>query len=238
MIYDLLLILIVAVFAFVGYRRKASGTLLGLCVFFASLVLSIWLSKVISPWIYDNFLSEWIYESVSAKLSAVAENTAEEAAQSVLDIIPRFLFGFFGYFSFDADTLKSEFLKNAGEGISALSQYAADLLRSPVTGIVNLILCVLLFTVFIILLKLLSKLILKAFELPVIAAADAWLGCALGLVEGLLTVILVSSVVMVCLPLVGDNFPFLTDTVFADSYCLSFLRSFLEESIFSFLFII
>lgn len=228
MIYDLCIILTVAVFAFVGYKRKASGTLLGLCVYVVSAALSLWLSKILSLWIYDSFLNEWIYESVSEKLSAIADATAESAALTAFDMIPGFLLNFFSYFSFDAEMLKSGILENAGEGISKLSQYVADLLRSPVTGILNILLCFLLFIVLLILLKKLSKLLLKAFELPLVSDADAWLGCALGVLEGLLTVILVSSVIMVCLPVVGDSFASVTDTVFGNSYCLSILRDFFE----------
>lgn len=231
MIYDVCIILTVAVFAFVGYKRKASGTLLGLCVYVVSAVLSLWLSKILSLWIYDSFLNEWIYESVSEKLSAIADATAESAALTAFDMIPVFLLNFFSYFSFDAEMLKSGILENAGEGISKLSQYVADLLRSPVTGILNILLCFLLFIVFLILLKKLSKLLLKAFELPLVSDADAWLGCALGVLEGLLTVILVSSVILVCLPLAGDNLTSFTDTVFGNSLCLSFMRSVFEEYI-------
>lgn len=231
MIYDLIIILTVSIFAFAGYKRKASGTLLGLCVFAVSAVLSLWLSKFLSVWIYDNFLGTWIYNSISDKVSAFAESTAEEAAQGVLEIIPRFFLSFFSYFSLDADMLKSEMLRSAGEGISALSQFVADLLRSPVTGILHLILGILLFTLFIILFKFLSKLLIKAFELPLVSDADAWLGCALGLFEGLLTVILVSSVILVCLPLAGDNLTSFTDTVFGNSLCLSFMRCVFEEYI-------
>ena len=43
MVFDVIIILLISLFAFIGYKRKASGALVGLCVYIAAAVLSVWI---------------------------------------------------------------------------------------------------------------------------------------------------------------------------------------------------
>lgn len=218
MLYDLVILVILAVFVIGGVRRGAAKTLLSAVALIASAVLSVLLSRYISQFIFDAFIRASLEGKITEVLVNSAVNPVAQTATDIISAIPGFIVSamvFFGIPQNSFQTFCEQAVTEKGE-LAATS--ITDAVMPVFTGVISTILCIVLFILLTIVLSKLAKLVSKVFRLPLIRVADSLLGGVLGLCEGLVTVTLILILLNLLLPLFPAQWTFLsqeyTDTSF------------------------
>lgn len=185
-IIDAVLILLLVVFLYSGYKQGFVKAGIGFLCFAVSFVLALILSPIISTYVYDNFISQRLISSIN---NALAESSFSLASKTsaVIESIPKFLTDFFGIPGVSISDISAILAEeqNPARDIAYLIRPAFNKIISPV--ILILITAILTF---------LSRVILKKFRKATknifIGKVDSVLGLAFG---GLKYVVLVFIVV-------------------------------------------
>ena len=193
MILDLILIIIVALFLFIGYKKGMMKSLYGLISIIIAGVLSYILSGVFAKKIYNSFVKQIVDDKINESFSIVADNT-EIFVDNVFNNLPIGLKGLLSVFGYNSGNLTNDF--------SATATSISNDIEIAVVSVLTTILTVVLFLLIIFLLKLLSKYILFLFEIPIIKQVNGFFGGLLGLLQGLFFVYLT---VLLCKLLFPDK---------------------------------
>ena len=180
MVLDAVLILTVALFVFIGYKKGIVKSLYGVISLVVSGIGSYILGKFLSSWVYTFFFEKSINESINNSITATAESvttSTENIFYNLPDYVKNFL-GFFGIAEIGA-------YKTTG-AIQTIETELQNAVRSTVVEILGFIFIVLLFILILFLMKILSKSILFIFEVPIIKQINGIFGMVFGLAEGLI----------------------------------------------------
>lgn len=180
MILDFALVLIVALFVFIGYKKGIIKSVYGLISLVVAGAGSYFGSKYLSNWFYTFFFEKSVNESIHQSISATAESVTA-STESVFENLPDYVKNFVGFFKISEASLF--------DSDSTVQMIEADLqntIKSAVVEILGFIFIIVLFILILILMKLLSKTILSVFEIPVIKQINGLFGMVFGLAEGLI----------------------------------------------------
>jgi len=187
-IIDLLLALVFLFAVLAAARRGFFKTVLRLGAWIVSVVLAGALSAALAPPIYDAFAAKPVRALIGQQIGAAVNGSqAAQAAQKVLEELPeavRQLADFAGVPTEGLiDNLKSNF--SAGDAAALLEQ---SVVAPIATAAIRLILCLAMFVLLVILLRVACHWLEKLREVPVLKQTDWMLGAALGLIKGALLV--------------------------------------------------
>lgn len=213
MILDIIIIAILFLFVIIGTVKggvKTIFSLAGLClsVFFASLF-----GPSLSQWIYTVFFQKGIVNGVQ---SAVSGAVSGSATADIANALPDYVYSVLSTFGIT----KESFVQQAS-GIAADSQNAAvnaveGLLKPVLCSIISFFVIIILFILFLIAMKLLTRLILRLFELPGLHLINGLFGCILGAAEGLVFVYLLVLLYKLISPF-GTDVSFITPELIEQS---------------------
>ena len=193
MILDLILVALVALFVFIGYKRGLAKSLYGLIALIVAGICGFFLSRFVAGWIYDVFFAGNINESINGLL--MANPDGELSSGSVYNNLPGSVKGFLGLFGANGDNFFdiSQVTDSAARGLQ-------NTVRAAIVSIISFILFVLIFVLILIVLKIFSKKILSLFNLPAIKQINNVLGGIFGLAQGLLICYILILVIKLILP--------------------------------------
>lgn len=180
MILDIALVLIVAVFVFIGYKKGIMKSLYGLISLAVAGIGSYFAGKFLSNWIYDLFFAKSINESISNSVANTTESitvTTEKVFTNLPDYVTNFL-GIFG--------ITETNIFNTTQATQAIEAEIQNGVMSAVVSILGSIIIAISFILILILMKWLSGFILFIFEVPVIKQINSMFGLAFGLMEGMI----------------------------------------------------
>lgn len=186
---DIVILSIFAVFAFFGFKHGMVRSLLFLLNSIVSWLFSVYVSKVLSQFVYAKFVEPSILEAFSGGKAVTAK--------AILDKIPEFLvkalpgFGItLGKITHIINSVSKEALP--GEISRVLMPVITEILKSTFLGIILVLVLLLGRTVI--------KLILKMFKLKVLNYSDKIMGGILGLFKGYAVVLAILCMVKVLIP--------------------------------------
>lgn len=186
---DIVILSIFAVFAFFGFKHGMVRSLLFLLNSIVSWLFSVYVSKILSQFVYAKFIEPSILEAFSGGKAVTAK--------AILDKIPEFLvkalpgFGItLGKITHIINSVSKEALP--GEISRVLMPVITEILKSTFLGIILVLVLLLGRTVI--------KLILKMFKLKVLNYSDKIMGGILGLFKGYAVVLAILCMVKVLIP--------------------------------------
>lgn len=144
-----------------------------------SLFASIYISLKLSGTIYDYFIKENLINQVHTAIDNGSINS-----NSVIDKIPDFISNSFSYYGITSDKLTD--IINSGK--TDVANRIVDAISPAFIQIIHAALSSVLFFVFIIVLGIVLRWILKIFRLPILSQVDHALGSVLGLMKGYLII--------------------------------------------------
>ena len=178
-IADIVVILVILLFAYLGYRR---GLLLGIYsigAYFIAIFLGFVLRKPVVAFINKTPLPDKLYNNIYNRLLEYNTSKAGEGVVSSKDYIE----------SLKLPSLIENFLKKNIAGGQSAFESLAESISAKVTGFIITVLAFLVTFVIVLILMLILKRIFKtARELPVIKQVDSLGGILLGALEGILIV--------------------------------------------------
>lgn len=223
MLYDLLLIGIIALSVIIGYKKGAAKTILSVAAILLSLALAVIISRMMSTLIYDAFFRESLQNKVESALESTVAGSVAQAGVSVVSALPGVVAGAMSYFGVPQSTFDSYCQEALNQQEKAASVVIAEKLSPVVTGLISLVLSVVLFIVLYFILRLLIKPVSKVFKLPIIRKPDSFFGGVLGFVKGIVWVLILAVLLKLVIPFVPSQWGFLSEEAISKSFLFSYV---------------
>ncbi len=185
-VFDILLLAIVVVCVLVCRSKGFVSAVLGVGVFVVSLLLALWLSNIMAPFVYDNFVRESIVQEVNDKYG--------EGEQ-----------GFLGSLIVDKINESEEARTSGNYTPSAIERSAISTIRS--------LLFVVLFLILSIVLRIVSRLMKGINKIPLVGGINRLLGGVMGLIIGLLFAYLAVSLCAIIIAASADQLTWMNTAI-------------------------
>lgn len=195
-ILDIVVILILMLFVWLGYRRglvRAVITLIG-CV------LAVWISSMLSPLIasgvFDTFLRDDLQQTVTDQVSGTDAVALEEGIRAVLEDLPKPVQNFLEAYGAGSPAELAASLSGQVDGKTAVADIVMENIVEPVA--VTMLTAGIFFLVFMLLMivvRLIASMINRVFHLPVLRQLNGLGGAVIGVLEGCLMVLVVVTIV-------------------------------------------
>lgn len=209
MISDLIIAAVIIGFIVIGAIRGFARTLLNFAGLVLNLMLSHFLSGVISGWIYTTFIQKVILSNLELE---IAKNGFSEAVansmKSAPDWVNTMLNTFFAPMGVNTGNLQKGIIIDDTQ-----AQQLAKTIEQPMSEIIiavlNVIVMTVLFFLFMIIIKLIIRAILKFFRLSALSGINHFFGGIFGCIEGIVFVCLAINIFYVIMtyasPALTDN---------------------------------
>ncbi|HJB25587.1 MAG TPA: CvpA family protein [Firmicutes bacterium] len=210
------------------FKGKHDGFLKSLILFLggvASLLIAGFLSGWLADWIYDSFLRERIAASV---LGAMQQNGAQQLTDSLQGILAA-LGGMLGMVAqaFDLSSLQlsAEQIASALDGnLSELSGVLTDqVFGPPVRGLVAAIAFVILFSLCLLVFRLIGRSLQAVNRVPIVGGINRLLGMVFGFFNAAFWLVVLSFVFSLLLMLFGSQDGFLSQQTVDSSWLFGWI---------------
>lgn len=184
-ILDILIIVTIFLFMLAGYKKGFIRSLFSFICSIVSLITSFFLAPIFSNWVYETFIRDAIISNITKVISESMGQNVNAKVESVISSIPFNINDILGTFGISESKI-GILLGNSATN----SAFAIERLFYPVVmNYVNVLVGLILFLLISISIKLMSRVVFKATQVPVIRQVDWLLGMLFGMFKGLIFVI-------------------------------------------------
>lgn len=219
-VLDALLIILFGVFVVRGFRKGFFKSVLSSGKVLLAILLTIMLGARVSSWIDRSFVNPPVYEKVHTKLVDIATASGAQSDEFCRNILHQY-----GAYV-DATSLEEQ-VKAGNESIDQLAERYSTSISHTISGAISTVAGYLLtFLAALLVLTLLTWLIGKITQLPVLKQCDKLAGLGLGIISGFLAVSLLATILWALL--------YATDSlyVYDQTYLVRFFK---EMNLFQFI---
>lgn len=216
---DIAVIALIAVFAFIGYRKGLVKTLLNFAGVFIALIAAFYIASPLSSFVFDTFFIDRIHNGVNKAIVNSAADTVTGAVAAVPDYIKK------GAKALDINVEKVISDSDPESGVSFAEDVAETITQKVARPIVTRLLAIILFIILFVLLRVLIKVIANALNLvarlPGLNLANRTLGAVIGFAEGLLIAYVCCFAIMQIADIKGGSFLGVPMDTLSDTYIFS-----------------
>ena len=216
---DIAVIALIAVFAFIGYRKGLVKTLLNFAGVFIALIAAFYIASPLSSFVFDTFFIDRIHNGVNKAIVNSAADTVTGAVAAVPDYIKK------GAKALDINVEKVISDSDPESGVSFAEDVAETITLKFARPIVTRLLAIILFIILFVLLRVLIKVIANALNLvarlPGLNLANRTLGAVIGFAEGLLIAYVCCFAIMQIADIKGGSFLGVSMDTLSDTYIFS-----------------
>ncbi len=203
-VLDIAVVVIAAIFLFLGIRRGFIKTAIRLIGLVVALVAAGLISTPLAAWIFDSFLTEPLRAIVAeqaASAAVTAAQTAQEQLSAIIGGLPALVRS-----AFDLSGMLIP-AEGAAMATEALTQTVMnDIVRPLCLSLLQAVLFLVLFILLYVLVQWIGKGVNKVFTtLPIIRQINGLLGGVLGLLEGVGAVYLLTLVLGLYMTMSGEG---------------------------------
>ncbi len=214
-IIDIVLVLLIALIAFIGTKRGFVLTVFDLFSGIASLIIAKLTSPYASVFIYDNFAKATVLTFLEKKYNE-AGTAITEAISAVLDFLPEGMYAFAEKTGLlDVSSVSQDVLSK----ITTVAELEANIARPVVTAVINIVCFAAISCVAIIVLKIVGRLLSGIIsKIKIIGKLNSILGGVAGVLKGVVDVFIIAVILCVV--------SFASETIatyVADSYICSLI---------------
>lgn len=204
---DLILVVLAAFIIIRCWRRGLVKSVIGLVCDIVAAVAAYALTPLVSDFLCSHVFLDRISASIDSTVRSAASTPVGTDVSTFLSKIPETLAGTLDKFNVEGDSLKG-FISGLKDTGDAAVEKVSDFIARPTSQIIsNTLSFIVLFVIILIVLRLLSKLIIVLFKAPIVSTVDHLAGLALGVVNALLILWIVSLVINVALGALGSYIP-------------------------------
>ena len=211
---DLIIVVVCVLFVAIGAHRgfiRSAAHFLGavIAASFAGL-----LGGPVAQWLFDTLFRPALVERIGESLTELGNGDTYTMVQGVFASLPDFLIR----------ALESGGVTAASvtEAMAAQSGQAADLIASALApvfvGFLKVLVVIVLFCLFMVLVRVLSNLLATAFRLPILNAVDGLLGGVFGLLLAVVSIWIVLAAIHVFTPMLAADAQAQVETALRQSY--------------------
>lgn len=216
---DIAVIALIAVFAFIGYRKGLVKTLLNFAGVFIALIAAFYIASPLSSFVFDTFFIDRIHNGVNKAIVNSAADTVTGAVAAVPDYIKK------GAKALDINVEKVISDSDPESGVSFAEDVAETITQKVARPVVTRLLAIILFIILFVLLRVLIKVIANALNLvarlPGLNLANRTLGAVIGFAEGLLIAYVCCFAIMQIADIKGGSFLGVSTDTLSDTYIFS-----------------
>lgn len=211
---DLIIVVVCVLFVAIGAHRgfiRSAAHFLGavIAASFAGL-----LGGPVAQWLFDTLFRPALVERIGESLTELGNGDTYTMVQGVFASLPDFLIR----------ALESGGVTAASvtEAMAAQSGQAADLIASALApvfvGFLKVLVVIVLFCLFMVLVRVVSNLLATAFRLPILNAVDGLLGGVFGLFLAVVSIWIVLAAIHVFTPMLAADAQAQVETALRQSY--------------------
>lgn len=210
MILDIIVIAIILISVFIGYKVGAARALFSLIGSIVSFLLAVLLGRYLTTLIYDGYIKSSIVKSISDSLTI---NTQSALSQESLPPFVRFALNFTG------NSFESTAVDTFSDAPDIIANGIEVGIRPIVTSVLSFALTGILFLIIYFLFRfLLLKLLLSVFKLPVLRGINRLLGAVCSLITSVLFISFAAFLLRLITPYVTDMPYILSESTIYNSY--------------------
>lgn len=210
-ILDLLIVGIIVLMMWQCARRGFVRTVIELIGYILSLVLAFTLSSVLANFVYKTFLRAALIKTVEGQLTAAASGNVGGAVTGIFDNLPGVVSNAAAGFGVSRESVAQQIEAKISQGAAEAAPAITDFIAQKIlVSLLSMIFLFILFIAFMFIVRILAKIINKAFSIPVLGTANRLLGAGIGIFKGLVLVIVLTTVISLILPLTRDGIWFIT----------------------------
>ena len=218
---DGILLIIVALFVITSARRGFVRVLVEAVGIVAAVIFTLTVCTPLSVATYDKIIEPPIISTTNEQV----HDTVEETVDSLIEILPDFLQGYIES-SGIADQIVAE---NNGEISNSTTDYITEISQNtikPVTvRILSTIYSVVIFTVAVVIVKILAGILNKTFSFSIVGKLNKTLGGLCGLIKGVAFVLVLCYVIKFLLPITDNGIWIFNAQNIEQTYIFRFLIS-------------
>lgn len=223
-IYSLLIdIIVIAIFAVIvvsAYRKGFLRGVISVIGYIAAIFLAIVISEYMAKFIFDAFIRDNIIESINTQFaSGIDQTNISLVVTGILASIPKFFANsittHFGGEQGIIDSIENAF----GGNIDNVSTVITDEVLSPIiTALVQTIVCVILFFIFITIVRLISGMFQGFYAIPIIGPINSLLGGVLGIIQAIIILLIISSVCHMAISLSANGLEYFNTDIIEKTF--------------------
>ena len=198
---DIGFVIIILLCVVFGYKKGFFKSIAGFIGAVIAMFLAWVLAGLIANTLYQGIFREKLIDNISAVLSNDALASFPEKAAQVVANLPGFLSNTLNNQGITSSQIEQS-LQAAGNNAAPAT---ADLISPAVIWLLQLLLTVILFFILVILVRLVIKLIVNVFRLPVLRQVDGILGGLFGIFKGVVYIFLVCILLQLLMPVIGNS---------------------------------
>ncbi len=194
---DLVLLCVFLLFTFIGIRRgfvKSAAHFLGsiLAAFFASA-----LGGAAAKWVFDVMFRDALVERISSSIASLGTGSTSAAVDGLLSSLPDFIVRALAEAGITANSLEGVVSTRSGQA----AELIADSLAPVFIGFLKVLAVIVLFCLFMIVVRVLADMVAGLFRLPLLRQLNGTLGGLFGFLLALVSVWIFISALQVFLPM-------------------------------------
>lgn len=194
------IILLFAIFIVSGLKRGLVRSLIGFVATVIAIVLSMYLSKITSIFIYDNFIKNNLLVQINDILNEYVGCDLNEKTAAVFNELPKILSNTLMFCG-----VTSSVVGDVIENSTGNASYELVKLFSPtIISVIRTILVPFIFIVIYTPLNFLNRVIGRIFRVPGLRQIDQVLGAIIGALKGFLLIVLITFLLKMFLPMMSN----------------------------------
>lgn len=195
MIADIIIFLLIALFAVIGFRRGLARTFMNIIGIVVTCAISYYLADFLAEALFTSFIRPQVLSELEASINTSGIN---QTLQNSFSALPDWLMSVTGFvlslFGVSSQSLVNSFSENTVNATVTAQSITDNLIAPVITAIFSTVITILLFFIVLFIVKKIIKLILKIFEAPVIKQLNRFLGGILGVIEGIIVVFIAVNI--------------------------------------------
>ncbi len=220
---DLIVVGVIVLFVFIGYKRGAARSLANLCGTVISAVGSVFIGSVIAKSIYALFVKGAVINKISAVILEKGTETAEATLGKVFDSLPDYVRGAIESFGFSMQNfLDAINLDNA----TAVAEKIETMVAPIITTFISVITITVLFIALRIVLRFVVKFVEGLMNVLMLSFVNSLIGAVIGLAEGLIFIIVFALILKTATPLITDMPKIIAPATVENTFIFRYLYNF------------
>lgn len=203
---DLILLGVFVAAVLISAKKGIVRTVLDVVAFVLALVLAAQLAGPLAQGCYDAVLSERVETKIEQKLSENENASASKTVVLVIDSLPGFAKDYIEKSNSDMSRYIAQMTSGNYTAANAAADLNKEIARPACIAVLTSVFFLLLFVVLSALLQRLSKVVSKAFKIPIVGTVNTVLGGAFGAVKGCVLVFIAAALLMLLAPRIGGAF--------------------------------
>lgn len=213
-VWDLVFVGVCVVFVAIGAHRgfiRSAAHFLGAVI---SACLAALLGGAVAQWVFDTLFRPALVEWIGESLSSIGNGDTYTAVQGVLATLPDFVLRALTDAGVTAASITEALSGQSGQA----SEMIADSLSPVFVGFLKVLAVIVLFSLFMIVVRIVANALSTAFRLPILSAVNGLLGGVFGLMLAVVSIWIVLAAIRVFTPMLAADTQAQVETALRQSY--------------------